>query len=196
MEVSTIMTRKQALHKAIKILSNSKENTEIIQLLQDIYDELPLIHWSDKSIRDTVEQFIIDNGRNPTATDFKRRGMPPHPVIKQKYKITLGEWLELNYPTKKLSYEKRKEQYTKDFLENYYRIKPKTSEEFNNKRKEGTKSWQTVAVHYNIKSWRALLKTFNLPIFVSYNIYKPMEIQVNIYSDYNFDNFKTQKIKV
>ena len=64
------MTRKQALNKAIQALSKKKEYSEVIQLLQDIHDELPLIHWSDKSIRDTVEQFIVDNGRRPSATDF------------------------------------------------------------------------------------------------------------------------------
>lgn len=67
------MTRKEALKKAIEILS---ETIDITALLQDIYDELPLIHWTDKSIRDTVEQFIIDNIRVPTATDFKKKVCP------------------------------------------------------------------------------------------------------------------------
>ena len=84
------MTRKQALYKAIQELSKDEGFFETVKLLQDIYDELPLVHWSDKSIRDTVEQFIVDNGRPPTVTDFKAKGMPPHPVFKQKYKITLG----------------------------------------------------------------------------------------------------------
>lgn len=90
------MTRKQALNKAIQVLSHNGGYAEVIRFLKDIHDELPLIHWSDKSIRDTVEQFIINNCRIPTATDFKRKGMPPHLVIKRKYKITLGEWLEQN----------------------------------------------------------------------------------------------------
>ena len=84
------MTRKQALKQAIRLLSRNPENAEVIEKLQDIHDELPLIHWTDKSIRDSVEQFIADNHRVPTATDFKKAGMPPHPVIKQKYKVTLG----------------------------------------------------------------------------------------------------------
>lgn len=44
-------------------LSQFPEYAEEVQLLQDICDELPLIHWSDKSIRDAVAQFILDYGR-------------------------------------------------------------------------------------------------------------------------------------
>ena len=106
------MTRKQALQRAITVLAKNPEYAEDIRILQEIYDELPLIHWSDSSIRDTVEQFILDNGRVPTASDFKKKGMPPHPVIKQKYKITLGEWLEKHYPVRKPTYEELKEKYT------------------------------------------------------------------------------------
>ena len=103
------MTRKQALLRAITVLGKNPEYAEDIRILQEICDELPLIHWSDSSIRDTVEQFILDNGRVPTASDFKKKGMPPHPVIKQKYKITLGEWLEKHYPVRKPTYEELKE---------------------------------------------------------------------------------------
>ena len=41
------MTRKQALKQAIRLLSENPENAEVIEKLQDIYDELPLIHWSE-----------------------------------------------------------------------------------------------------------------------------------------------------
>lgn len=181
------MTRKQALSKAIQALSKKKEYSEVIQLLQDIHDELPLIHWSDKSIRDTVEQFIVDNGRRPSATDFKRKGMPPHPVIKQKYKITLGEWLDQNYPIHKPTYEELKEKYTKEFLEDYNRIKPKSQEEFNQNRTKGTRGWQTLAFYYNVKSWRNLIKALDLPLYFELRRDRvPPKIKVNIYTDYDF----------
>lgn len=89
------MTRKQAITKAIAALHQTGENAEAIRLLQDLSDELPLIHWSDKSIRDTVEQFMLDNGRPPTVSDFKKAGMPSHMVIQNKYKMTLGSgWIK------------------------------------------------------------------------------------------------------
>lgn len=181
------MTRKQALNKAIQELSKKKGFTEIVGLLQDIHDELPLIHWSDKSIRDTVEQFIVDNGRVPTATDFKKKGMPPHPVIKQKYKITLGEWLEQNYPIPKPTFEELKEKYTKQFIDDYYRIKPRSQEQFNQNRTKGTVGWITVAKYYEATSWRKLIKELGLPLYfeLAKDRVKP-KIKVNIYTDYDF----------
>ncbi len=183
------MTRKQAINQAIQALSKDKKYSETVKLLQDIYDELPLIHWSDKSIRDTVDQFVIDNGRNPTATDFKRKGMPPHPVIKQKYKITLGEWLEQNYPVHKPTYDELKEKYTNEFLLDYDRIKPKSQEEFNDNRTKGTRGWQTLAFYYNVKSWRNLIKTMGLPLYYEMKRDRiPPRIKVNIHTDYDFSD--------
>lgn len=182
------MTRKQALNQAIQALSKRKGFEEVIQLLQDIHDELPLIHWSDKSIRDTVEQFILDNnGKIPSASDFKRKGMPPHPVIKQKYKITLSEWLEQNYPTYKPTHEELKGKYTKEFLKDYNRIKPKSQEEFNRNRTKGTRGWQTVAAYYDVKSWRNLIKALDLPLyFPMYRDHMKPQFKVAIHNDYDF----------
>ena len=160
------MTRKQALYQAIQALSALEGKEEAITLLQDIYDEIPLVHWSDKSVRDTVEQFIVDNGRAPTASDFKKKGMPPHTVFKQKYKITLGEWLQQNYPTPAPTFEELKAKYTKEFIDEYIRIKPTSEEDFNRRRKRNTKTWNTVAKYHNTKSWLILLHTLSLP---SYN---------------------------
>ncbi len=181
------MTRKQALQRAITLLSENPEYAEEVRILQEIGNELPMIHWSDSSIRDTVDQFIIDNGRVPTASDFRKSGMPPHPVIKQKYKITLGEWLEQNYPVRKPTYEDLKEKYTKDFLEDYYRIKPKSQEEFNKKKRPETRGWQTLATYHNTKSWRNLLKALNLPLYFDMRRdHVPAKITVNFHIDYDF----------
>lgn len=181
------MTRKQALNKAIQVLLLQEGNEEVVELLQDIYDELPLIHWSDKSIRDAVEQFIVDNQRVPTVSDFRKKGMPPHPVIKQKYKINLAEWLQQNYPRQKPSFEELKEKYTLEFLRDYDRIKPKSQEEFNRNRTQGTRGWQTIAYYHGIKSWRNLLKKLNLPrYFEMHRDRIPATVKVNIHIDYDF----------
>ena len=117
------MTRKTALNQAIYILSQSEGNEEIIEKLQDLLEELPIIHWSDKSIHDRVQQFAEDNGRNPTTSDFKKKGMPPHPVIKQKYGINLSDWLEQFYPTNRPTPEQIRKEYTEEFIREYSRIK-------------------------------------------------------------------------
>ena len=181
------MTRKQALQHAITLLSKQPEYAEAIRILKEISDELPLIHWSDSSIRDTVEQFILDNGRVPTVSDFRKKGMPPHPVIKQKYRITLGEWLEQNYPNVKPTPLELKETFTKDFIEDYNRIKPKSQKEFTQNKRPQTKGWQTVAQYYQVKSWRELLKTLNLPMYSSPNVPKDStNLMITFHVDYDF----------
>ena len=84
------MTRKQALELAVQALA---ENEEAVQVLHTMIDELPLNRWTEDSIFDAVEQFILDHGRVPTTTDFKKRGLPPHTVIKRRFGMTLQGWL-------------------------------------------------------------------------------------------------------
>ena len=182
-----IMTRKTALKQAIYILSRDNRNKEICEKIQELMDELPIIHWSDKSIRDRVEQFIEDEGRIPTVTDFRRAGMPPHPVIKQKYKITLSEWLNQNYPVQKPTFEELKLKYTNEFIKDYNKIQPRSSSEFNEKRTDGTKGWQTVASYYNVSSWRKLIYALNLtPHFELYRERIRPKLKVNISHDISF----------
>ena len=184
--VST-MTRKQALARAIAIMAKRSNCEEEVRLLQELSNELPLIHWSDSSIRDTVEQFILDNGRVPTASDFKKAGMPPHTVIQNKYKMTLGEWLELNYPTYKPTYDELKELYTAAFIEDYFRIKPQSQYEFNKNKCPDTRGWQTVAAYHHTKSWRKLLKVLGLPLYFDMaRDHQPVRFRVNIEVDYDF----------
>ena len=61
------MTRKQALIQALQILEDKEAKNKI----KEILDEMPFIHWSEKTIFDTIDQFIIDNKRIPNSRDFK-----------------------------------------------------------------------------------------------------------------------------
>ena len=80
-------------------------------------------------------------------------------------KLFLGEWLNQNYPTRKPSYDKLKAKYTKAFIKDYNRIKPRSQYEFSEKKSPATRSWQTVAAYYNTRSWRTLLKALNFPLY-------------------------------
>ena len=178
------MTRKMAINQAIYILSQSKGNEEIIEKLQDISDELPLIHWSDKSIHDRVEQFIEDEGRTPTVSDFRKKGMPPHPVFKQKYNVNLAEWLNHNYPTTRPTAEEITNAYIQDFISEYQRIKPRSANEYESKRNQGVKSWQTVRSRCEQTSWRGLIKHLNLPFY--FDMQKdhiPMKFNIKVTTD-------------
>ena len=183
----SMMTRKQALHRAIESLSQFPEYTEEVRLLEEISRELPLIHWSDRSIRDTVEQFILDNGRPPTASDFKKAGMPPHTVVQNKYKMPLSQWLNENYPTPKPSAEELKVEYTQAFLEDYRRVRPRSQYEFNQRKRPETRSWQTVAAYHNTRSWRNLLKKLDLPLYFDMKRdHVPANLKVIVHNDYDF----------
>lgn len=190
-EGSATMTRKQAIRKAIQLISYNEENAEVIEKLQDIMEDLPLNHWSDKSIRDSIDEFIFTYKRVPTGSDFSRRSdLPSHPVIKQKYKVTLADWLAENYPTHKPTREERKEKYMKNFLADYYRIKPTREVDFNPNRSENTVCWQTIASCYDVKSWYALLEVLKLPIYKREHKRSPKKrpvITVKIHSDYDFN---------
>lgn len=178
------MTRKTAIYQAIYILSQSKGNEEIIKKLQDIVDELPLIHWSDKSIRDRVEQFIEDEGRTPNVSDFRKKGMPPHTVFKQKYGINLAEWLQQNYPTTRPTAEEVTNAYIQEFTSEYKRIKPRSAKEYESNRNKGVKSWQTVCSRCGQTSWRGLIKHLDLPFYFDMQKdHVPMKFNIKVTTD-------------
>ena len=148
------MTRKQALHKALESVSDEAVRSKIREILEDI----PFTNWTERTIFDTIDQFIIDNGRTPTVTDFKKKGLPPHPVIKLRFGMTLKEFLVKHYPQdrqcdSKIYYAKSREEWQEDFLEQFDVIKPYSAEVYNSKRCEGTPSWATVARLFGITKW-------------------------------------------
>ena len=178
------MTRKTALNKAILILSQSEGNEEIIEKLQDLHNELPINHWTDKSIHDRVQQFVEEEGRNPTVTDFKRKGMPPASVVKHHYKINLADWLKQYYPTIRPSHETIRQQYVEEFISEYNRIKPRSADEYDAKRTLGAKSWQTVRGRCKQKSWRGLLRHLDLRVYFDMEKdHIPMKFNISITTD-------------
>ena len=139
------MTRKQALHKALEVLTDE----EAISKINEILDDMPFTAWSERTIFDTIDQFVLDHGRNPTATDFIPKGMPPHPVIKLRFGITLGEFLEKYYPQPEIN----KNDYKRIFISEYERIKPKGACDFNDRRASGIPTWRTFAKMFGISRW-------------------------------------------
>jgi len=139
------MTRKQALHKALEVLTE----VETISKINEIIDDMPFTGWSERTIFDTIDQFVIDHDRNPTATDFIPKGMPPHPVIKLRFGITLGEFLEKYYPQPKID----KDKYKQLFISEYERIKPRGACDFNKRRSDSVPTWGTIAKLFGIVRW-------------------------------------------
>lgn len=180
------MTRKQALAMAEQVLSGRGQN-EAAAILHKLSGELPFYSWSEDAIRDAVEQFILDHGRVPTTTDFKRRGLPPHTVVKKRFGITLQEWLNRDYPVVKPSEDEKRTKATEAFVRDYFRIQPKSADEFNARRTPRTHCWYTVAVYNHTRSWRNLLAKLELPIYNNIDVprTKP-DLKVSVISDTDF----------
>ena len=184
--VST-MTRKQAITKAIAALQQEGGNEEAIRVLEELSGELPIIHWSDTALRDTVDQFIADTGKIPTATDFKRPGMPPYRVFMCNYGLTPTEWLQTNYPEHYPTQDDLKDLYTKAFVEDYLRLQPASADDFNERRSDKTRGWRCVARYHHLGTWTSLIKHLGLPKFSDVKPERESsKVTVVVHNDYDF----------
>ena len=185
-ERSSTMTRKQALHKAIEALKLQGEN-EAAEILEQMGGDLPIMHWSDAVIRDTVDQFVVDHGRLPNAVDFKRPGMPPYRVFMTHYGLAPSDWLQATYPEHFPTKEQQMDIYTQAFIEDYLRIKPRSADEFNEKRSDKSRGWRSVARYHHLGTWRNLLAHLGLPkYFDMKQDHEPVKFKVNVYLDTDF----------
>ncbi|MCL2639140.1 MAG: hypothetical protein FWD48_12335 [Oscillospiraceae bacterium] len=139
------MTRKQALHKALEVLTD----LEAIKKINELLEEMPLTCWSEAKIFDSIDQFVLDNGRNPTATDFIKNNMPPHTVIKLRFGMTLGEFLAEYYPQPEFNRDEQKQL----FISEYNRIKPQGACDFNKRKTAEIPTWITFAKMFGIGKW-------------------------------------------
>ena len=103
-----------------------------------------------------MEQWIYDNGKIPTATDFLEKSMPPHTVIKLRYGITLSEWLRINYANKKA--KSLKEQAREFFICEYNAIKPSSYQQFVKQKTKGKFSMPTLKRILEVKTWAEMKK--------------------------------------
>lgn len=181
------MTRKQAIIKAIAALKQEGGNDEAIRVLEGLSSELPIIHWSDAALRDTVDQFIVDTGRMPTATDFKKPGMPPYRVFMCNYGLTPTEWLQDNYPEHYPSQQEMIDRHTKAFIEDYLRLQPKSADDFNERRSDKSRGWRCVARYHHLGTWTNLINHLNLPRYSDEKPKRtPSKVTVVVHNDYDF----------
>ena len=180
------MTRKQALELAVQALA---ENAEAVQVLHTLIDELPHNRWTEAAIRDAVEQFILDNGRPPMRTDFKKKCLPPHSVIKRRFGLTLQEWLDRNYPTEKTPLDELHAQATQEFIKEYLRIQPVSAEDYNARRAHPSRGWYAIAKYNHTRRWRILLEKLSLPVYNNRGVLDSTpQLKVRVISDYNFED--------
>ncbi len=183
------MTRKDALINAIAIISeNIDDNCEIketVRILKELCESLPLVHWTEETIFDSVNQFVKENGRYPLCYEFDTNTkLPSDSVIKRMFKMKTSEWLKKFYPDyfESNSFEKRKERYTQLFIEEYNRIRPKTQAEYDRQRKKDAPSYENMLKYYGLTSRLELLRVLNLPLYSS----KPSITNVRVHIDCDF----------
>ena len=181
------MTRKQALHRALQVL----DDEEVRAKINEIIDDMPFTGWSERTIFDTIDQFIIDNGRVPSGTDFKKKGLPPHPVIKLRFGINLKEFLTKYYPSPKrlnnfsLYYTKEKEEWKEIFIESYNANKPRTADDYNKTKPKETPTWVTIAKMFGTESWLEWITICNLERYTKhrYKLYHKVDFIITSHSD-------------
>lgn len=188
------MTRKMALQKAISILqsinSNDKEISQTIQILQDLIDEIPIKHWTEKCIMDSFEQFVNDHGRYPTIKECDYHpSLPSHSVIKQKYKMSMQEWYDKTFPNRMdrvhCNIINRHKADLALFLSEYERIKPCSSKVYDRNRCPEALCWSTIA-HREGTTWCGLIKKYHLPFYkksVPKKYRKPEKMMVSVQVD-------------
>lgn len=187
------MTRKQALALAIEALSSINGSEEARKILHTLSQELPFTQWTKEAIRDAVEQFILEQGRVPTVTDFKRSTLPPHPMIKKRFGLTAKEWLDLHYPNRQPTEEEQREQINAAFIREYCRIRPGTARAFNEARREDCPSWYRVAVRNGLHRWGELLQQLSLPVYKQKPPQRvPPRLFVNMIPDTDFLEFHSE----
>jgi len=183
------ITRKDALNNAIAIVSEKIDDNfeieETVRILKELRDSLPLVHWTEETIFDSVNQFIKDNGRFPLCCEFDTNTkLPSDSVIKRMFQMKTSEWIKKFYPdySERNSFESRKERYTQLFIEEYNRIRPKTQAEYDRQRRKNAPSYENMLKYYGLTSRLELLQVLNLPLYSS----KPSISDVRVHIDYDF----------
>jgi hypothetical protein len=183
------MTRKQALQRALDILyewGNAEEAREIQTKLTEIISDLPFTAWTKETIVDAFDQFAIDNGRNATTTDIKKRGLPPHTVIKLKFGMDAKRFLSTYYPQKcdsRIYAAKTKEEWLEFFKKEYERLKPGSAEKYNSERRPGSPSWQTIARFFNISKWKEFQEFCGVSVHYKIGISRRDAANITVHSD-------------
>ena len=91
------ITRKTAIYKAISLLEKQENRREEISLLRELATGIPILQWSEKIVKDCIDDFYITNGRFPTVTELqKKEGLPMHTNFKYLFGMTARQWLDRN----------------------------------------------------------------------------------------------------
>ena len=198
------MTRKQAVLRAIELLSKNQENQEICKVLENLANELPLAHWTENSILDAVEQFFAENNKLPSSLDYLKVDYLPNRItIKNKLGLTMDEFYDkyygnIYYNNNSIYNHKDKSYWINIFKEQYEKHNCPGLNDFNKVRDEGTPSVVTYCKIAGVDTWNELLTYCGYPIIGQnqYSKVKPKREKksYNVVCNFN-ENVDVEKIK-
>lgn len=199
------MTRKQAISRAIDILSKNKENSDVVLKLQELYSEMPLSYWTKDSIIDSIETYALEhNNTLPQAGDLiSENNLPSSTVINAKFNISsMDVFLTKYFPHIKKKnksnspYKNKDEDYfIKTFKDNYTRIqktlgvKIVSAKTYNKNRQKDTPYYGTIVKQCGCSSYEDLLIKFGYK-----KAHSPISTTLNVsYNDK--DNYDDSVLK-
>ena len=136
--------------------------------------------WTDEEIRGLIDKFIEREGRIPNTRDLRASGMPPQRIFMPIYGVTAGEWLSANYGPSVLSYDERKKKYAEDFIAEYEKLRPRTSDEYNERKRSDLPRWQVLMKYYNLTCWTKVLEQFDLPRYINEPKPQPKSVEFQV----------------
>ena len=162
------MTRRQAINQVIAVLIEVGGQEEIIEQLRSIYSELPVRKWSEASVRDTFEQFILDHGRAPYMSELRQNKMPNHTVIQHHMGMTYAQLREQYAPGVVVFVGRglsTPEDELAKFKEEFLRVEPTSCGEYNKKKRPEALTWQRLLRFVSTPTWYGLLDHLGLTPF-------------------------------
>lgn len=128
------MNRKQAILKAIEILSTNPNNNEVTNKLKEIASEMPLSSWTRNSILDSIDTYATEhNNTLPASIELTSSNkLPSNTVIEKIFGTSsMVSFLAENFPQYRMKQAKSPYDNKPDdffittFKQNYERIKNK-----------------------------------------------------------------------
>ena len=158
------MTRKQAILQAIAILKKNDENQEICRVLTELLHELPICHWSKKTILDAFDQYILEHNKLPSKSEIKDNPkIPTHSTIKNRFGLTLQNFYKEYYgdyikkcPSRVYHYQSV-DFWINNFKEQYIKNDYPTQREYDLLRDKNTPSSRHLVKISGYKNWNELL---------------------------------------
>lgn len=161
---ATQMTRKQAILQAISLLQTNSNNKELCVKLQEIYDDMPLTHWSEKAIFDAFDQYILDYGHLPSKAELSNnKNIPTHSTVKNRFNMTLEKFFEKYYGNYIKKCNSRvygrfdKDYWINNFKEQYVKQDCPSMSEYDKNRNKGTPMSRHLIKICGFKNWNELL---------------------------------------